>query len=205
MSPPINGHASGPTQWNPYGVNVPTGKHRVNGGSAWLASSKNASLPFQSASYSLSPVKLSKLKKLVSKYWRSDTTLLSSAPQRASLSRDSLTLPGAATTRFVLLCSLWYLTSALSSNTGKAILTQFRYPATLTFVQFGFVALYCLLFMSPLVRFSRLRAPTKAIIRNTLPMGMFQVGGHMFSSMAISRIPVSTVHTIKVQLQHLIC
>jgi solute carrier family 35 protein E1 len=26
---------------------------------------------------------------------------------------------------------------------------------------------------------------------------MFQVGGHMFSSMAISRIPVSTVHTIK--------
>jgi len=28
-------------------------------------------------------------------------------------------------------------------------------------------------------------------------MGMFQVGGHMFSSIAISRIPVSTVHTIK--------
>jgi hypothetical protein len=29
-------------------------------------------------------------------------------------------------------------------------------------------------------------------------MGMFQVGGHMFSSIAISKIPVSTVHTIKV-------
>lgn len=28
-------------------------------------------------------------------------------------------------------------------------------------------------------------------------MGMFQVGGHMFSSIAISKIPVSTVHTIK--------
>jgi len=28
-------------------------------------------------------------------------------------------------------------------------------------------------------------------------MGIFQVGGHVFSSMAISRIPVSTVHTIK--------
>lgn len=28
-------------------------------------------------------------------------------------------------------------------------------------------------------------------------MGMFQVGGHVFSSIAISRIPVSTVHTIK--------
>jgi solute carrier family 35, member E1 len=75
---------------------------------------------------------------------------------------------------------------------------QFRYPITLTFVQFGFVALYSLLFMSPVVRFSRLRKPTKAVIKNTLPMGFFQVGGHIFSSMAISRIPVSTVHTIKV-------
>ncbi|KAF5355289.1 hypothetical protein D9758_006104 [Tetrapyrgos nigripes] len=93
--------------------------------------------------------------------------------------------------------SLWYASSALSSNTGKSILTQFRYPITLTFVQFGFVAFYCLLFMSPVVRFSRLRSPTKAIVQSTLPMGMFQVGGHVFSSMAISRIPVSTVHTIK--------
>ncbi|PFH51860.1 hypothetical protein AMATHDRAFT_141742 [Amanita thiersii Skay4041] len=98
---------------------------------------------------------------------------------------------------FVLLCVLWYSTSALSSNTGKAILTRFRYPITLTFVQFGFIAVYCLLFMSPLIRFTKLRMPSKAILQSTLPMGMFQVGGHMFSSMAISRIPVSTVHTIK--------
>jgi solute carrier family 35 protein E1 len=75
---------------------------------------------------------------------------------------------------------------------------QFRYPITLTIVQFGFVAFYSLLFMSPLIRFSTVRMPTRAIIAKTLPMGMFQVGGHMFSSMAISRIPVSTVHTIKV-------
>jgi len=77
-------------------------------------------------------------------------------------------------------------------------MTQFRYPVTLTFVQFGFVGLYCLLFMSPVIRFSRLRKPTISILKNALPMGMFQVGGHMCSSMAISRIPVSTVHTIKV-------
>ncbi|KAG5634865.1 hypothetical protein H0H81_000465 [Sphagnurus paluster] len=105
--------------------------------------------------------------------------------------------PASSTVVFVLLCTLWYSTSALSSNTGKAILTQFRYPITLTFIQFGFVAFYCLLFMSPVIRFSKVRAPTKAIIKSTLPMGMFQVGGHMFSSIAISRIPVSTVHTIK--------
>ncbi|KAI0075311.1 TPT-domain-containing protein [Panus rudis PR-1116 ss-1] len=93
--------------------------------------------------------------------------------------------------------SLWYTSSALSSNTGKVILNQFRYPVTLTFVQFGFVAAYCLLFMSPVIRFSTLRKPTKAILQSTFPMGCFQVGGHIFSSMAISRIPVSTVHTIK--------
>lgn len=109
-----------------------------------------------------------------------------------------LELPDPSSVRFVLLCALWYTSSALSSNTGKAILIQFRYPITLTFVQFGFVAGYCLLFMSPLVRFSHFRAPSKAILRDTLPMGLFQVGGHIFSSMAISRIPVSTVHTIKV-------
>lgn len=112
-------------------------------------------------------------------------------------SRSSSVVSG-DTVRFVLLCSLWYMSSALSSNTGKVILNQFRYPVTLTFVQFGFVAAYCLLFMSPLVRFSEMRRPTKAILQSTLPMGCFQVGGHIFSSMAISRIPVSTVHTIKV-------
>lgn len=119
-------------------------------------------------------------------------------PRLTGQVRSTVTIPSAATVRFVLLCALWYTTSALSSNTGKSIMTLFRYPVTLTFVQFGFVAGYCLLFMSPLVRFSRLRYPNKAIIRSTLPMGVFQVGGHIFSSMAISRIPVSTVHTIKV-------
>ncbi|KAJ7491913.1 triose-phosphate transporter family-domain-containing protein [Mycena latifolia] len=132
-----------------------------------------------------------RLKKALSRYSR----YWSPRPNPIATS-STLPVP-ASSLRFVLLCSLWYASSALSSNTGKAILTQFRYPVTLTFVQFGFVAGYCLLFMSPAVRFSRLRRPTTAIIRSTLPMGMFQVGGHIFSSLAISRIPVSTVHTIK--------
>lgn len=106
-------------------------------------------------------------------------------------------MPSLATIRFVLLCSLWYMSSALSSNTGKAIMTRFKYPVTLTFVQFGFVSGYCLVFASPVLRFTHIRQPTEAIIRSTLPMALFQVFGHIFSSMAISRIPVSTVHTIK--------
>lgn len=120
-----------------------------------------------------------------------------------STSRPSMEAPNpfsasSATMKFVFLCSLWYTSSAMSSNTGKTILNQFRYPVTLTFVQFGFIAMYCLLCMSPVVQLSKLRPPTKAIIRSTAPMAVFQVGGHIFSSVAIARIPVSTVHTIKV-------
>jgi solute carrier family 35, member E1 len=136
---------------------------------------------------------LANIKKSFKRYWSSQTPT-----SRSHLT--SANIPQTSTVVFILLCGLWYTTSALSSNTGKAILTQFRYPITLTFIQFGFVAAYCLLFMSPIIRFTRLRMPTRAILFTTLPMGMFQVVGHMFSSIAISRIPVSIVHTIKVDL-----
>ncbi|OAX41252.1 TPT-domain-containing protein [Rhizopogon vinicolor AM-OR11-026] len=124
---------------------------------------------------------------------------VSTSSSRRSLGPLTTPSPTSAvsTSRFILLCSFWYTTSALSSNTGKTILTQFEYPVTLTIIQFAFVAGYCLLFMTPVIQFSKLRSPNSAILRSTVPMGMFQVGGHMFSSMAISRIPVSTVHTIK--------
>jgi len=142
------------------------------------------------------------IKKFIHKYSSSQRRMSRSYLTSTSPSLSFAT-PPSSTFVFVLLCGLWYTTSALSSNTGKTILMQFRYPITLTFIQFGFVAAYCLLFMSPIIRFSRFRMPTKAILQNTLPMGMFQVVGHMFSSIAISSIPVSTVHTIKVTLQRL--
>jgi hypothetical protein len=124
---------------------------------------------------------------------------------RSNLTHHSRTsslspVPSPATFKFILQCCIWYASSAMSSNTGKSIMNRFRYPVTLTFVQFFFVASFCALFMSPLVRFSKFRPPTRAIFNATLPMGAFQVGGHIFSSMAISRIPVSTVHTIKVPI-----
>ncbi|TFY53744.1 hypothetical protein EVJ58_g9279 [Rhodofomes roseus] len=127
--------------------------------------------------------------------WRDLVPCAPCRPQRPPVSPTLI--PSVSTVQFVLLCALWYTTSALSSNTGKVIMNEFRYPITLTFVQFGFVAGYCLLFMSPVIRFSNFRSPTKAIFHSTVPMGLFQVGGHISSSMAISRIPVSTVHTIK--------
>ncbi|KAH7105990.1 TPT-domain-containing protein [Auriculariales sp. MPI-PUGE-AT-0066] len=103
--------------------------------------------------------------------------VLGRKPPSVSLSGGAPTatiyIPSTQTIRFVLLCGLWYFTSALSSNSAKAIMTSFKYPVTLTFFQFGFIAGYCLLCASPVIL------------------------GHITSSMAISRIPVSTVHTIK--------
>lgn len=48
----------------------------------------------------------------------------------------------------------------------------------------------------PLLR-NGIRRPTKEIIMTTLPLTAFQIGGHILSSDAMSRIPVSLVHTIK--------
>ncbi|GAA5917409.1 hypothetical protein JCM6882_000851 [Rhodosporidiobolus microsporus] len=139
-------------------------------------------------------------------------------------------IPSASTIGFVLLCSLWYLSSAFSSNTGKSILTRFRYPVTLTFVQFAFVAGYSLLILFLRDRFGAalggghghghalgggggglakrrgsmgtlggwgVRKPSRSMFHGTFVMSLFQIAGHVFSSMAIARVPVSTVHTIK--------
>ncbi|CEQ40311.1 SPOSA6832_01897, partial [Sporobolomyces salmonicolor] len=138
----------------------------------------------------------------------------SGSPSSASL------IPSASTVGFVLLCALWYLSSAVSSNTGKSILTRFRYPVTLTFVQFAFVAGYSLLVLACRAQLSSasgtangglsrrggnmgtlggwgVRKPTKSMFNGTFIMSLFQIAGHVFSSMAIARVPVSTVHTIK--------
>lgn len=121
----------------------------------------------------------------------------------------SARLPDPSTVGFVLLCALWYMSSALSSNTGKSILTQFRYPVTLTFVQFAFVAAYSVAFLAARERIGSrhrsaawgwgIKRPTRTMFHGTFVMSLFQIAGHVFSSMAIARVPVSTVHTIKVR------
>ena len=79
---------------------------------------------------------------------------------------------GSSNFLFILLCGLWYSTSALSSNTGKAILNQFRYP---------------------------IYKDANANQSNSTEYFFLWVCSKLevffFSSIAISRIPVSTVHT----------
>ncbi|KAI8969033.1 triose-phosphate transporter family-domain-containing protein [Mycotypha africana] len=99
-------------------------------------------------------------------------------------------------TKFLLCCFCWYLSSSLSSNTGKQIMNHFRYPVTLTYVQFIFVACWSAI-AEKAVNMKNIRKPTKVIIQTIIPLSIFMIVGHVFSSISISRIPVSLVHTIK--------
>src|SRR5579859_1137898 len=122
--------------------------------------------------------------------------------------RERLTL-SSTQLKFVFLCLLWYMSSALSNNSAKQILNTFKAPVTLTFVQFAFIAGWCgLLAIIQKLRGQNSRAlfgakqgirfPTREIILTTLPMSFFQIAGHIFGSLATSQIPVSVVHTVKV-------
>ena len=103
---------------------------------------------------------------------------------------------------------IWYFSSALTNTSSKSILNSFPKPATLTLIQFGFVASYCLFFSwlstvwpalkehVPALRHG-IRYPTRDVLATTVPLAFFQIGGHLLSATATGKIPVSLVHTIK--------
>ncbi|ABN66654.2 member of triose phosphate translocator family [Scheffersomyces stipitis CBS 6054] len=114
-----------------------------------------------------------------------------------------------------VLCINWYLFSIVSSNSTKIILTNFKYPITLTEFQFFLNFSMCLLLLVVLglkpdlipyfprgvlpkdLSISKFVVPTPLILSTTLPMGGFQFIGHLTSHKATSLIPVSLVHTVK--------
>ncbi|KAF7876968.1 uncharacterized protein EAF02_008188 [Botrytis sinoallii] len=119
---------------------------------------------------------------------------------------DALKAP--VSPKLIVLCIVWYLSSALTNTSSKSILNAFPKPATLTLIQFAFVAFYCLFFSWLSATFPQLknaipalrhgiRYPTREVIMTTLPLAAFQIGGHLLSSTATAKIPVSLVHTIK--------
>lgn len=100
------------------------------------------------------------------------------------------------------------MTSIFTNMSSKTILTALPQPITLTTVQFAFVSGWCLLLAALARRFPRMkqtmpflkygiRSPSRELILATLPLTCFQIGGHILSADATSRIPVSLVHTIK--------
>ncbi|GAA6063940.1 hypothetical protein JCM10212_002138 [Sporobolomyces blumeae] len=189
--------------------------------STWSNSHDNSNSPFSGAAGHASPSDAAIPALLTKLRPTGSTSSTSHGPGGgAGGGQAGFAVPSASTVGFVLLCCLWYLSSALSSNTGKSILTRFRYPVTLTFVQFAFVAGYSFVVlalrqqvggpsgaasggltrrrgsMNTLAGLG-IRKPTRSMFHGTFMMSLFQIAGHVFSSMAIARVPVSTVHTIK--------
>ncbi|KAJ3304516.1 suppressor of loss of ypt1 [Kappamyces sp. JEL0829] len=97
--------------------------------------------------------------------------------------------------RFFVTCVLWYASSAITNNIGKEILLEFKFPVTLTIVQFAFVSLFSALYGALVTR--TLKPMTWNIIRTTIPLSCFQILGHIFSSVALTYVTVSFSHTIK--------
>ncbi|KAL2755116.1 hypothetical protein ACRALDRAFT_1051568 [Sodiomyces alcalophilus JCM 7366] len=129
-----------------------------------------------------------------------------SVTQNAQEIADALRAPVSPT--LIIICILWYTSSALTNTSSKSILTTWSKPATLTVIQFAFVSSYCLLSawlasVFPIIKTRvpalkyGIRPPTRDVILTTLPLSTFQIFGHLLSSSATSKIPVSLVHTIK--------
>ncbi|ODA77474.1 hypothetical protein RJ55_07103 [Drechmeria coniospora] len=129
-----------------------------------------------------------------------------SISQNAHEIADALRAP--VSPKLVVLCLLWYASSALTNTSSKSILMAFHKPATLTIVQFAFVSSLCIVIswlaaLFPVLRSKvavlrhPIRRPSRQVIIATLPLAAFQIGGHLLSSTATAKIPVSLVHTIK--------
>ncbi|KAI9703923.1 MAG: suppressor of loss of ypt1 [Bogoriella megaspora] len=129
-----------------------------------------------------------------------------SVSQNAHEIADALKAP--VSMKLVVLCCAWFGMSILSNTSSKSILIAFPKPVTLTLVQFGFVTTWCLLSawaahqfqgvkrLVPVLKY-QIRPPSRQLIVTTLPLTVFQIGGHILNSDAMARIPVSLVHTIK--------
>ncbi|KAI9782214.1 MAG: suppressor of loss of ypt1 [Geoglossum umbratile] len=161
---------------------------------SWTEGSVNAALPRHGRQRSLSDA----IKHIHSRR--------GSVTANAQEIADALKAP--VSPKLIILCIIWYMTSALTNTSSKSILTAFPKPATLTLIQFSFVSGWCLLFdyvaqCYPSLRVAipalkhGIRRPSREVIMTTLPLAAFQVGGHLLSSTATSKIPVSLVHTIK--------
>ncbi|KAJ9625475.1 hypothetical protein H2204_010337 [Knufia peltigerae] len=110
--------------------------------------------------------------------------------------------------KLIALCIVWYMTSALTNTSSKSILNALPKPATLTIVQFASVSFWCLVLTGlsstfpslkrsiPALR-NGLRKPSWDVLSTAFPLSIFQLLGHLLSSYATSKIPVSLVHTIK--------
>ncbi|OUM69706.1 hypothetical protein PIROE2DRAFT_26921, partial [Piromyces sp. E2] len=89
----------------------------------------------------------------------------------------------------------WYCASALHSNFQKKVLKQYKHPFTITYLQFFSVVFYS--GISHFLGFTKLKRISKYVVKQTLPLSMFQIFGHLLNTFALSLVSVNFVQTIK--------
>eukprot|EP01116_Phalansterium_solitarium_P016773 TRINITY_DN396_c0_g2_i3.p1 TRINITY_DN396_c0_g2~~TRINITY_DN396_c0_g2_i3.p1 ORF type:complete len:378 (-),score=-5.99 TRINITY_DN396_c0_g2_i3:543-1568(-) len=106
--------------------------------------------------------------------------------------------PGFSIAETAFIIFFWYLSSAVGNNLNKEILSEtvFPFPVTITLSQFGFVVFFSM------IRFAyfgieRQRIDRQMLIKLIVPLCISQVFAHLFTEIAVQRIPVSFVHTVK--------
>ncbi|KAJ1338466.1 solute carrier family 35 member E1 [Microdochium nivale] len=204
----IGTRSASPAGLNPYGVGVNGGSFSSAGLDRWQPRRDNSN---KGVRWGASPGSGRanghvKQQKSIGEALQNIRVRSGSVTQNAHELADALRAP--ISPRLVALCVTWYMSSALTNTSSKSILNAFARPASLTMIQFFFVAFYCLTMswmsrvfprlqtMVPVLR-NPIRYPSRDVISTTLPLAAFQIGGHLLSSSATSKIPVSMVHTVK--------
>lgn len=107
-------------------------------------------------------------------------------------------MPSKETLKLGLLILGWYCSSAFHSNYSKKVLKQYKHPVTMTYIQFLSIVIYSM--FSHMLRFTELKHISKYVIKQTLPLSIFQIGGHLLNSYSLSLVSVNFVQTIKVYM-----
>jgi len=112
-----------------------------------------------------------------------------------------------------LLVIIWYISSAISNNLNKTILDErvsvLPFPLTLTFFQFGFISLSCLIIFKlatsssssssshSLLSTRMQQLDSKTFMTVLVPLCLSQVTAHLLTQISVQEVPVSFVHTVK--------
>lgn len=97
--------------------------------------------------------------------------------------------------KLILVCMLWYTTSASGNVIGKLVLNEFPYPVTMTMVQLASAALY----LGPILKLLGVpqigEIPRRYYVVMIIPLAFGKFVSSLSSHISIWKVSVSYAHT----------